>query len=124
MNDTKKRIILAVGVLLAIIALLVFGTDGKRNSVNVEDKPVYNMTAKGGYYPDVIEIESDKPAILAIHTDNTYDCSGAISIPDLDIDMVLPPSGDTDIEIPSLKSGVIIKGGCTGSTHGFKIKVL
>jgi plastocyanin domain-containing protein len=129
-KSTLKKV--SVLIVLGLIVLLFFGSNTKNPDSNgttlgatpqiVGDKQILNLTAKGGYTPQVIEAKADMPAILKVQTKSTFDCSAALVISDLKVNEILPPNGVKEIEIPAQKPGSEIIGTCSMGMYGFKIK--
>ena len=95
----------------------------RNNNVTVVDgKQIITIDAKGGYFPHITKAKADMPTILKVTTRGTFDCSSALTIPDIDYKNNLPPSGVTEITIPPQKAGAKIQGLCTMGMYNFKIE--
>lgn len=91
-------------------------------TVDESGKQVINITAKGGYKPGVVTAKAGEPALLKIKTSNSYDCSRAFMIPELNINKNLPQTGETVIEIPAQAAGKSLKGTCSMGMYSFTMK--
>ena len=138
----KTKIIIAViiaGTLIALALILSKGNsspvaDGSVAPVKIQEKPesvvpriegntqIIEMTAKGGFTPETIVAKAGVKTILRVITRATYDCSSAVSIPDLNYRKILPASGTTDIEIPAQSAGKEIQGTCGMGMYRFSVR--
>lgn len=82
---------------------------------------VIDLTAKGGYQPRSTIASADMPTVLRVSTNATFDCSSALTIPSLGYAKNLPPSGVTEIDIPSQPSGTTLQGMCSMGMYKFSI---
>ena len=82
------------------------------------------ISVRGGYSPNSITLEANKPSRLNMVTKNTYDCSASLVIPSLGINKTLPSSGTTPIDIQAQKPGTEITGSCSMGMYAFKIKFI
>ena len=101
------------------------GTDGEGEASNtsiVGGKQIIEIKAKGGYSPRVTYAKSGMPTLLKMKTQGTFDCSSSLVIPSLNYRTNLQPSGETDIEIPSQKAGIVMKGLCSMGMYNFQIR--
>jgi plastocyanin domain-containing protein len=64
-----------------------------------------NITVKGGYSPDVIEVEHGKPVQLNFYRDEDNSCSEELLLPDFNIRRELPPFQTTTIELLPQQAG-------------------
>jgi plastocyanin domain-containing protein len=92
--------------------------------INQENKQIIELIAKGGYFPATIQASANKATILRIKTNNTFDCSSALTIPSLGINKRLPQTGSTDIEIEPRNAGTQIDGTCSMGMYYFSIKFI
>lgn len=88
------------------------------------DKQIVELTAKGGYSPAVVQASANKGTVLRVKTNNTFDCSSALTIPALGVSKMLPPTGSTDIEIGSQQAGTQLDGTCSMGMYNFSIKFI
>jgi len=87
----------------------------------VGGKQIITINAKGGYSPRTTAAKADIPTVIRMNTQGTFDCSSAFTIPTLGINRNLPPSGQTEIEIPAQKSGTNLRGLCAMGMYNFSI---
>ena len=64
-----------------------------------------NITVKGGYSPDVIEVEKDKPVQLNFYRDEDNSCSEELLLPDFNLRRELPPFHTTTVELLPRQAG-------------------
>ncbi len=94
----------------------------KNEQTDVEGKQIIEITARGGYTPNIIQAKADIDTILRVETRNTFDCSSAFTIPELKISKNLPVTGTTDFNIGSHKAGTKLQGSCSMGMYGFEIE--
>lgn len=123
-----KSTIISVLVSLAFIGgIFVFAgsSDSKvasTDNVRMENgKQIITVTAKGKYTPGLTAAKAGISSVLRMETNGTYDCTAGLTIPSLGYRAFLPPSGSTDIEIPTQKVGASVKGVCTMGMYNFEI---
>lgn len=80
-----------------------------------------DITARGGYTPRVTKAEAGIPTRIRMRTENTYDCSMALVIPDLGYQAYLPQSGVTEIDVPVEKAQGTLRGLCSMAMYHFQI---
>lgn len=126
MKETAVSIIIA-GIIIA--AAVVFKpardqatTDDApiQNVTIVDGKQIIDITAKGGYTPRKSIAKAGIPTILRFNTNGTFDCSAALSIPSLDVNKNLPPTGTTEIAIENPSPGVL-DGTCGMGMYPFEV---
>ena len=125
---TPTIIAIIIGGAFVVVALILSRGGGTQtdsspvNNVTIENgKQIVTISAKGGYSPKVSEAKADMPTILKIETTGTFDCSSALSLPSINYQKNLPPSGVTEIELPPQKAGSTFEGLCAMGMYGFKI---
>ena len=75
------------------------------NAIMEKDGVQYiNILVRGGYTPSQIKAKAGVTTKLVFETKGTYDCSSAISIPQLNYRAMLPATGSTVVEIPAEKA--------------------
>lgn len=133
----NKNIIVSITISFFIILFAMYMIAGKSNNIvnnnenmasaqniSITDGIQYvTIKAGGGYSPKVSTIKSGIPTKLIIKTNNTYDCSSALSIPSLNIRKMLQPTGEEVIDLGSPESEKIIDGTCSMGMYRFQIKV-
>ncbi len=85
-------------------------------------KQVIEVMAKEGYHPPEILAKADMPTVLKMKTEGTYDCSSTVIIASLGVRTTLPPTGETDIEIPAQKAGTNLVATCGMGMYSLEIK--
>jgi plastocyanin domain-containing protein len=126
---TFTSIVTSTILFFAIVYLVFFSGNATVNS-NAQAKiengiQTVEIAAKNGYkFTTANTIKADKPAKLKIDTNGTIDCTSSLSIPQLEINKILPPTGTTTIDIPAQKAGTIIKGYCSMRMYSFEIPVI
>lgn len=134
-KTTIKNLTLALGVLiLAILGIWLISSRPASQETPANDLPqaeaqadgtqVVQVTAKVGYSPAVTVAKADTPTKLKVVTNNTYDCSIALTVPAIGYRGMLPYSGTTEIDIPPQKAGTEIQGVCTMGMYRFQIKFI
>lgn len=93
----------------------------ENNIMTVDGKQIVTILAKGGYSPKFSRAKADIPTILRLETAGTFDCSSALSLPTINYQKNLPPSGVTEIELPPQKAGNTFEGHCAMGMYEFKI---
>ena len=84
-------------------------------------KQIVEITAKGRYSPKLTAAKANMPTILRMKTNATFDCTSFLTIPSIGYRNSLPPSGETDIEIPAQQSGTTLKGLCAMGMYHFAV---
>ncbi len=132
--EVKTSTLNNIGIATVVIVLIVSGVLLFANTPNsnVEsntdvvstsgDTQIIDLTAKGGYKPSVINAVAGKETVLRVNTNNTFDCSSALTIPKLGVQKNLPPTGKTEISLGIQKAGTEIDGTCSMGMYSFKIK--
>ncbi len=92
------------------------------NNVSIVDgKQIVEIKAKGGYQPRKSVAKAGLPTILRFNTHGTFDCTSVVSIPSMNINQNLPPSGITDIDLGTQKVSTL-QGTCGMGMYPFDIK--
>ena len=122
---------IAVVVAGALIggAILFAGSSGGKGAApsvaNVsitEGKQIVEIDAKGGYSPKLSAAKAGMPTVLRMKTNGTFDCSASVAIPSIGYQQFLPPSGETDIEVPPQQSGATLQGLCAMGMYHFAVQ--
>ena len=72
------------------------------------------LAVKGdGYEPRTLHAPANTPIKLNLVTKDTYSCSRAFTIPELDITEILPKTGTVTVDIPPQKSGKVMAFTCS-----------
>ena len=111
---------------LGLIGMAAFAQDVDRASlpknVLIEDgKQIVKILAKGSYIPQLTAAKANIPTTLKIYTQATFDCTLALTIPNLGYRKVLPRTGETLIEIPAQKEGAELQGVCSMAMYSFLV---
>ena len=80
------------------------------------------INAKDGYDPQLTTAKANLPTVLKIKTTGDFDCSSALNIPKLGYRTVLPPSGETAVDVPPQQAGSTLKGVCSMGMYSFTIR--
>lgn len=124
MNKTALSII-SVGLVLAIGVIFYGGSDDYTAGKNVEIRDgiqYVKIDAKGGYLPKVSIAQSGIPTRLILNTKGTYDCSSVVVIKSINYEKILPPDGETEVDIGTGKTGETIQGLCGMGMYNFQVK--
>ncbi|OGX86433.1 copper-transporting ATPase [Hymenobacter lapidarius] len=106
--DTTAIIVTIVGLGLAAFVLWYFffsprqTTSAVSSSSGVQE---VDITVKGGYSPDIIEVERGKPVQLSFYRDEENSCSEELLMPDFSIRRDLPAFKTTLVELLPEKAG-------------------
>lgn len=82
---------------------------------------IIEVAAKGGYSPYETTAKALLPTILRFVTDDTFDCSSSVIIPDLRIRKRLPLSGETDIQLPAIPENTTVTVYCGMGMYYFNL---
>ncbi len=66
-----------------------------------------------GYAPETLKAPAGKALLLNVVTNNTLSCSRAFVIPALNVEVILPQTGTTPIDIPAQKAGTLMRFSCS-----------
>lgn len=135
---TKLTIGASLFVVVLIVAAVTFwGATGEQNTsvqsggetraavaeAVIENGVQYvDIEARAGYTPRNTRAQAGIPTVIRMTTDNTYDCSLALVIRDLDHQSFLPQSGITEIEVPAEKARGTLRGMCSMAMYHFEIE--
>lgn len=136
----SKKAFMYVGLFLAAIVVVV-GLAFYKSAANAEPKnfdvntissnvikqgdiQYIDVTARGGYRPNVTIAEAGKETIIRMKTSNTFDCSLALSIPKLGYSTYLPQNGITEIKVAVAEKNSELRGTCSMGMYGFRIKFI
>lgn len=122
MNSTVISILVA-GLLIGGAIMLSRGPSATNENVSTENgKQIVTIDAKGKYLPRATLAKADVPTVLRMRTNGTFDCTAAFTIPSLNYQKNLPPTGITEIELPPQKPGSTLQGRCAMGMQNFTIK--
>jgi len=115
-------IVSVVGVILLTRGGTKAGDTAPTNVSIVGENQIIEISAKGGYSPQNTTAKAGTPTTLKIKTSGTFDCSSALSIPKLGYQIILPPSGETVVDVPPQAAGSTLKGLCSMGMYSFTIR--
>lgn len=122
MNSTVLSILVA-GLLIGGAIYLSSGPAPTNANVTTENgKQIVTIDAKGKYLPRATLAKADVPTVLRVRTNGTFDCTSALTIPSLNYQKDLPPTGITEIELPPQKADSSLKGRCAMGMYNFTVK--
>ena len=103
--DTSEVAVIVGG--LAMIALTLWYFFGPRERVAATAGGVQEIQVmvKGGYAPDVIVVEQNRPVRLDFYRDETASCSEQVRFPDFGIARGLPAFQTTPVEFTPDRAG-------------------
>ncbi len=129
--NKKVSIIITLGLVVALGIVFLGGssksqdsanTTGSKQNVEVRDGVQYiTIDAKGGYSPKVASAQGGIPTKLIVKTDGTFDCSASLVIRSVGFQKILPPTGETEIDLGVPKAGEPLVGVCGMGMYNFQI---
>jgi plastocyanin domain-containing protein len=130
-NKMTRTILIVVTILLFIgLGFVISGSpkvsDTKELVQNVEVREgvqYITINARGGYMPRMSTAQSGIPTKLIMKTTGTFDCSSALTIPELGIRKMLPQSGETEIDLGTRQMGTLT-GLCSMGMYNFDINFI
>jgi len=129
-NLNKSYLVVIAVVLLIFLGFVISG--GSKNpdssqavqNVAVKDGVQYVMiNARGGYLPNITTAQAGIPTKLIMKTTGTFDCSSALTIPELGLRKMLPQTGETEIDLGIRKAGKL-QGLCSMGMYNFEINFI
>ena len=106
--DTSQLIVTIVGLGLVAFVLWYFFFSARQTASAVSSSggvQEVTITVKGGYSPDIIEVEKGKPVQLSFYRDEESSCSEELLLPDFSIRRDLPAFKTTLVELLPEKAG-------------------
>ena len=106
--DTTAIIVTVAGLALAGFVLWYFFFSARQTANAVSSSSGVQevaITVKGGYSPDVIEVERGKPVQLSFYRDEENSCSEELLMPDFSIRRDLPAFKTTLEELLPKQAG-------------------
>ncbi len=124
MNKTFSLVISALIIIGAYFFFVANTTKAPMVSlIEVKDGIQYvTIQVKGGYSPRITLAKADIPTKLVMKTNETRDCSSSLIVKSIGYQKVLPPTGETVIDIGTKKKGEIVEGVCNMGMYGFKVE--
>jgi len=129
-KNTLTNVIVATCILVLVVFVFIIFTNktsGTANTIPISYSgysQIIDLTAKGGFTPNVITAKANVNTILNVITNKTFDCSSSIQIPKLNISKNLPLTGTTQIALGSYNAGEEVNGTCLMGMYSFKIKFI
>ena len=99
--------------------LSVYDPNGTSSAALANDAPanepgVIRIDVKNyGYVPSKIIVPANRPVKLKLVTKGVYSCSRAFVIPALNLERLLPPTGDVILDIAPQQSGSVMQFSCS-----------
>ncbi|MBF9238651.1 cupredoxin domain-containing protein [Hymenobacter sp. BT683] len=106
--DTAEIIVTLTGLALVAFVVWYFFFSARQTASAVSSSSgvqEVDITVKGGYSPDVIEVERGKPVQLSFYRDEENSCSEEVLFPDFSIRRDLPAFKTTLVELLPDKPG-------------------
>ena len=106
--DTTAIIVTLVGLGLVAFVLWYFFFSARQTASAVSSSSgvqEIDIMVKGGYSPDIIEVEKGKPVLLNFYRDEENSCSEELLMPDFSIRRDLPAFKTTLVELLPEKAG-------------------
>ena len=106
--DTPEIIVTLAGLALAgfVVWYFFFSTRQTASAVSTSGGvQEIDIVVKGGYSPDVIEVERGKPVQLSFYRDEENSCSEELLMPDFSIRRDLPAFKTTLVELLPQQAG-------------------
>ncbi|MDF7815558.1 MULTISPECIES: cupredoxin domain-containing protein [Hymenobacter] len=106
--DTAEIIVTLSGLALAAFVVWYFFFSARQTASAVSSSSgvqEVDITVKGGYSPDVIEVERGKPVQLSFYRDEENSCSEELLMPDFSVRRDLPAFKTTLVELMPDKPG-------------------
>lgn len=106
--DTTAVIVTVAGLGLAGFVLWYFFFSARQTASAVSTSGGVQevaITVKGGYSPDVIEVERGKPVQLSFYRDEENSCSEELLMPDFSVRRDLPAFKTTLVELLPQQAG-------------------
>lgn len=107
MTIANGLIVVAALALTGLIAWYFFGPKQSRRAALQDGVQVVKITVKGGYSPDLVEVEPGVPVRLMFDRQESGDCSSRVVIPDFKVNEQLPAFASTTVELLPRQEGDI-----------------
>jgi Cu+-exporting ATPase len=99
-------VVTAVGIaLIGFLAWFFFGPKAARRAAVRGGVQEVEITVKGGYSPDVIEVQEGVPVRLTFDRQEASDCTARVVFPDFAVSKTLPAFAKTSVEFVPDKEG-------------------
>ncbi|MBC6698197.1 cupredoxin domain-containing protein [Hymenobacter puniceus] len=106
--DTTEIIVTLVGLALSGFVVWYFFLSTRQTVSAVSSSggvQQVDITVKGGYSPDIIEVERGKPVQLSFYRDEENSCSEELLMPDFSVRRDLPAFKTTLVELLPQQAG-------------------
>lgn len=106
--DSTALLVTIAGVGLAVFVIWYFFFSARQTASAVSTSGGVQevaITVKGGYSPDVIEVERGKPVQLSFYRDEENSCSEELLMPDFNVRRDLPAFKTTLVELLPQQAG-------------------
>ncbi len=129
----NKIVLIIITLGLVVVLGIVFWGGGSKpqtgenvadegQSVEIKNGVQYiTIDAKGGYFPKVVTAQGGIPTKLIVKTNGTFDCSASLVVRSVGFQKILPPTGETEIDLGIPKSGEPVVGVCGMGMYNFQI---
>jgi len=121
-------IIITLGLIITLGVLL--SGDPKNETQAVQNTEIrggvqyITVNAKGGYTPNTTTAKAGIPTKLIMKTSGVYDCSSSLAIRSIGYQAILPPEGETEIDLGIPKAGAPLEGVCSMGMYSFKVNFI
>jgi plastocyanin domain-containing protein len=123
-NGGNKTVMIIITLALIVVIGIIFSGGSKSGvqSVEIKDGVQYvRIDAGGGYSPQVTEAKSGIPTKLIVKTNGVFDCSSSLVIRSINYQEILPPTGETVIDLGIKNAGEKLQGLCGMGMYSFVI---
>ena len=132
----QKSTFISIAISIVFIGLIFYLVSNKPDpsytldtikfqNIEIKDGVQYiTVIARAGYNPRFSQIEGGLPTKLVVKTNNSYDCSIALSIPSIGFQKILETTGEEVIDLGVVKSGQKIRGVCSMGMYSFEVEAL
>ncbi|GAB3300084.1 hypothetical protein GCM10027511_15250 [Hymenobacter humi] len=106
--DASEIMVTLGGLALAAFVLWYFFFSARQTAAAVSTSSGVQevaVTVKGGYSPDIIEVERGKPVQISFYRDEENSCSEELLMPDFSIRRELPAFKTTMVELLPQQAG-------------------
>jgi uncharacterized protein len=97
-----------------------FGTPQVEQVVSPGDQAVIQVV-NWGYTPTTLTLPAGEPVELRLVTNQTRSCSRAFTIPALNVQRLLPETGEVIVEIPPQRAGTSLQFACSMGMYGGRL---
>lgn len=135
MNAGIKKIVIGALLLMIVASLLVAMTrsngmgsrqetsEGVTDNVSLRAGVQYiTIDVESGYQPRYTRAQSGVPTKLIMKSSGSYGCELALVIPSIRYSDMLPPSGNTEIDVGAGEAGESLSGMCSMGMYGFEVE--